>query len=119
MSRDTIVILFSLLGSVSLHLLILPIVYVKKNHAAFLTPVKATHLETPKEDKPEIELGIDSYSESTLTWIVYEEYEEKPANVLVLWDLREFGKTNVQRIFEWTEHCGIRYFQNKIGSQIL
>ncbi len=79
MSRDTFVILFAFLGSISLHILILPVVYVKKTPVAVLPTTRATHLETPKEDKPEIELGIDSSNEPTLTWIGYEEYEEQRA----------------------------------------
>jgi hypothetical protein len=77
--RDNIVILIALVLSVGLHLLILPIVYSKKPPMTHLPPVKATHLETPSVEKPEIELGIDTSKESTLTWIGYEEYVEQRA----------------------------------------
>ena len=77
--RENITILVSLLLSIGLHLLILPVVYSKKPPMAYLPPVKATHLETPAVEKPDIELGIDKSKESTLTWIGYQEYEEQRA----------------------------------------
>ena len=77
--RENFVILIALVLSVGLHLLILPIVYTKKPPMTYLPPAKATHLETPSVEKPEIELGIDASKESTLTWIGYEKYEEQRA----------------------------------------
>lgn len=77
--RDNFIILFALIISVGLHLLILPVIYSKKPPMTHLPPAKATHLETPSVEKPEIELGIDKSKESTLTWIGYEEYEEQRA----------------------------------------
>jgi|TARA_B100000959_G_C14989579_1_gene627166 hypothetical protein len=80
MLRNNVVILVAFLGSIVLHLLTIPILYTKNPPLAFLPPVKATHLETPTVDYPEIELGIDNSKESTLTWIGYEEYEEQRAH---------------------------------------
>ncbi len=77
--RENIAILCAFLLSILLHLLVLPIVYAKKPPMAYLPPAKATHLETPIAEKPEIDLGIDKSKESTLTWIGYEEYEEQRA----------------------------------------
>lgn len=77
--RENIAILVALVLSVGLHLLVLPIVYSKKPPMTHLPPAKATHLETPPVEKPEIELGIDNSKESTLTWIGYEEYEQQRA----------------------------------------
>jgi hypothetical protein len=77
--RENIAIIFALVLSMGLHLLILPIVYSKKPPMTYLPPAKATHLETPRVEKPKIELGIDHSKESTLTWIGYEEYEEQRA----------------------------------------
>ncbi|MBC8421553.1 hypothetical protein H8D99_00290 [bacterium] len=77
--RENVAILCAFLLSILLHLLVLPIVYTKKPPMAYLPPAKATHLETPITEKPEIELGIDKSKESTLTWIGYEEYEEQRA----------------------------------------
>lgn len=77
--RDNIVILVALCLSVGLHLLILPVVYSTKPPMVYIPPAKATHLETPSVEKPEIELGIDKSKESTLTWIGYEEFVEQRA----------------------------------------
>ena len=77
--RKNIAILVALTLSIGLHLLVLPIVYSKKPPMTHLPPAKATHIETPRVEKPETELGIDNSKESTLTWIGYEEYEQQRA----------------------------------------
>ena len=74
--RECTTILIAFLISIGLHLLILPVAYSNKQPMTHVPPAKATHLETPSEEPPAIELGIDSSKESTLTWIGYEEYEE-------------------------------------------
>jgi len=79
MYRDYVAILLAFALSVGLHLYILPMAYSSKPPMTYIPPTKATHLETPKTEMPEIELGIDSSKESTLTWIGYEEYEEQRA----------------------------------------
>lgn len=77
--RDHFIILIALGLSIGIHIVVLPMVYSKKPPMTFLPPAKASHLETPKEELPEIELGIDESKVSTLTWIGYEEYEEQKA----------------------------------------
>ena len=77
MYRDYVAILLAFALSVGLHLYILPMAYSSKPPMTYIPPTKATNLETPKTEMPEIELGIDSSKESTLTWIGYEEYEEQ------------------------------------------
>jgi hypothetical protein len=79
MLRDNVVVFVALLGSIVLHLIAIPIFYKKNPPMSYLPPAKATHLETPADEYPEIELGIDDSNESTLTWIGYEEYEEQRA----------------------------------------
>jgi hypothetical protein len=77
--RDNVVLFLALVLSVGVHVVALPLVYDKKPPMTFLPPSKATHLETPRNEPPDIELGIDESKESTLTWIGYEEYEEQKA----------------------------------------
>ncbi|MBC8309566.1 MAG: hypothetical protein ISR75_00580 [Phycisphaerales bacterium] len=79
MLRDNAVVLIAFLGSIGLHLIAIPILYKKNPPLVYLPPPKSTHLETPADEYPEIELGIDDSNESTLTWIGYEEYEEQRA----------------------------------------
>ncbi|MBT6269910.1 MAG: hypothetical protein HOI88_06140 [Phycisphaerae bacterium] len=78
MKNDSLVIALSICVSVGIHALLLPIVSASESLAHSPT-TKATHLETPKLDEPEIELGIDNSTTSTLTWIGYDEYKEQRA----------------------------------------
>ena len=78
MKNDSLVITFSICISVGIHALLLPMVSASESLAHSPT-TKATHLETPKLEEPEIELGIDNSTTSTLTWIGYDEYEEQRA----------------------------------------
>ena len=78
MKNDSLVIALSVGVSVGIHALLLPLVSASESLTHSPT-TKATHLETPKLDEPEIELGIDNSTTSTLTWIGYDEYKEQRA----------------------------------------
>ena len=69
----------SIVCSVVLHMILLPLVYSDSPSMTYIPPAKASHLETPREDEQEIQLGIDESQVSTLTWIGYKEYEEQRA----------------------------------------
>ena len=77
--RDNVVLFIALIGSVALHVLIIPSVYVIQPSMAHLPSPKATHLETPPIEDKSITLGLDSSKNATLTWIGYEDYEEQRA----------------------------------------
>jgi len=77
--RDNIPVFLSIAISMGLHLIVLPIVYSDAPSMAFSPPSKASHLETPRTEELDIQLGIDESNTSTLTWIGYKEYEEQRA----------------------------------------
>jgi len=77
--RNNIPVMASIVCSVVLHMILLPLVYSDSPSMTYIPPAKASHLETPREDEQEIQLGIDESQVSTLTWIGYKEYEEQRA----------------------------------------
>ena len=77
--RNNIPVMASIACSVVLHMILLPLVYSDSPSMVYIPPAKASHLETPREDEQEIQLGIDESQVSTLTWIGYKEYEEQRA----------------------------------------
>lgn len=77
--RSNIPVMASIACSVGLHIILLPLVYSDSPSMAYVPAAKASHLETPKEDEQDIQLGVDESRVSTLTWIGYTEYEEQRA----------------------------------------
>lgn len=77
--RSNVPIMASIACSVGLHIILLPLVYSDSPSMAYVPAAKASHLETPKEDDQDIQLGVDESQVSTLTWIGYTEYEEQRA----------------------------------------
>jgi hypothetical protein len=77
--RENIAFFVSLVISVGLHLVVVPVIYSKNESSILPSPPNTILLETPPLDKQEVELGIDESIVSTLTWIGYDTYEEQLA----------------------------------------
>jgi hypothetical protein len=82
--RETTPLLIAFIASLALHFAVIPIITNKQIPYPFAPPPDASHLETPPNDAPEVELGIEKSNVSTLTWIGYEKYQKHLARLAIV-----------------------------------